>query len=176
MIHFYKTIDGWCDFEFIYKQQVKMAEDGARFVEVGSFLGKSACYMAVEIINSGKNISFDTVDSCFGTSNRDIKGDDIWDQFTKNIEPVKHVINPRRMTSMEAVRTYENRSLDFVFIDACHNYEEVLKDLHGWWRKIRLGGVLAGHDLWFPEVRKAVKKKFRRYAEFRSSWLKRKRI
>ena len=36
-------------------------------MEVGSFLGKSAVFMAVEIINSGKRIKFDCIDHWKGS-------------------------------------------------------------------------------------------------------------
>ena len=36
--------------------------DNAHFVEVGTWQGNSAAYMAVEILNSGKNIQFDVYD------------------------------------------------------------------------------------------------------------------
>ena len=52
--HFYKSIHGWCDFEDIYKEQVEAASDGSHFVEVGTYQGQSAAYMAVEIANSKK--------------------------------------------------------------------------------------------------------------------------
>jgi hypothetical protein len=39
-----------------------------------------------------------------------------------------------------------NEALDFVFIDARHDYESVKADIAMWWPKIRPGGVLCGHD------------------------------
>lgn len=60
MDHFYTTIEpNWMDYEEIYRQMVKYAKDGDHFVEVGSHMGRSAAFMAVEIINSGKKITFD---------------------------------------------------------------------------------------------------------------------
>lgn len=47
-------------------------------------------------------------------------------------------------------------SLDFVFIDASHDYESVKKDLKAWDPKIRPGGLLCGHDLHFEGVREAL--------------------
>ena len=51
-----------------------------------------------------------------------------------------------RKTSEEAAYMFENHYFDFVYLDADHRYEEILKDLHLWYPKIRPGGILAGHD------------------------------
>lgn len=49
--------------------------------------------------------------------------------------------------SHEAICRFENESLDLVYIDGCHTYEGVFRDLTLWWPKLRLGGMLAGHDI-----------------------------
>lgn len=48
--------------------------------------------------------------------------------------------------SMDAVKDFEDESLDFVFIDANHDYKYVLEDIAAWSRKVRLGGIVCGHD------------------------------
>lgn len=37
-------------------------------------------------------------------------------------------------------------SQDFIYIDADHSYEACLHDIGRYWKKIRQGGILAGHD------------------------------
>jgi Methyltransferase domain len=51
-----------------------------------------------------------------------------------------------RMTGEEAAERLPHHSLDFVYLDARHDYESVLRDLEDWIDKVRPGGVLAGHD------------------------------
>lgn len=51
-----------------------------------------------------------------------------------------------RMPSIEAAETFENDSLDFVFIDANHSFEAVTEDLEAWVPKVRLGGLVSGDD------------------------------
>jgi predicted O-methyltransferase YrrM len=51
-----------------------------------------------------------------------------------------------RATSVEAAERVPDLSLDFVYIDARHDYESVMEDLHAWFPKVRPGGLLAGHD------------------------------
>lgn len=51
-----------------------------------------------------------------------------------------------KMFSLEAVEKVEDASLDLVFIDGDHSYEGVRSDIDAWLPKVRLGGVISGHD------------------------------
>ena len=51
-----------------------------------------------------------------------------------------------RKTSMEAVKDFKPDSLDFVYVDANHDFENVLEDLEEWSKIVRKGGMVAGHD------------------------------
>lgn len=51
-----------------------------------------------------------------------------------------------RITSDEAVNMFEDNSLDFVFIDGLHTYEQVTKDCINFFPKVKSGGLFSGHD------------------------------
>lgn len=51
-----------------------------------------------------------------------------------------------RARSMEAVKWFADGSLDFVFIDAAHDYESVKEDIREWHKKVKKDGIVAGHD------------------------------
>lgn len=51
-----------------------------------------------------------------------------------------------RKESLIAASDFEDQSLDFVYIDAQHDYRSVIKDLTAWNSKVKVGGVMAGHD------------------------------
>lgn len=162
MDHFYEKIDGWFDFMDFYKLIVNLIDEG-EIVEVGSWLGKSSSFMAVEIANSKKNIKFNCVDTWQGSeehsSHELIVKDLLYKKFLENINPVKDFINPIRKTSLEASKDFKDKSLDFIFIDAGHSYEDVRDDIAAWYPKLKDGGYIAGHDYsqaW-PGVEKAVK-------------------
>lgn len=161
--HYYQSLgENWFTYPNLYKGMVQRFND-AHFVEVGSWKGMSSCFMAVEIVNSGKNIRFDCVDTWDWIENTDIPKSlykNIWEEFSKNIEPVKKVVNPVRMISWEAAKLYEDESLDFVFIDASHDEESFTKDLDAWLPKVRKGGVIAGHD-YRDDVKKVIDKRFK---------------
>ena len=61
------------------------------------------------------------------------------------------------MWSHEAAALYPDHSLDFVFIDAAHDYGNVKKDIQAWAPKVKETGIIAGHDYFGAEgVRAAV--------------------
>ena len=45
-----------------------------------------------------------------------------------------------------AADQFEDESLDFVYLDANHAYEFVVRDLAKWAPKVRKGGIVCGHD------------------------------
>jgi hypothetical protein len=149
MTHFYQKIQGWFNFQNFYSKMVSKF-DNAIFVEVGSWLGRSTTYMAVEIINSKKNIKYYSVDTWEGC--RVLKNDplvktkQLFDKFLLNIQPVKNYIIPLKMTSIQASTLFDDNSIDFCFIDADHSYEYVSSDIKYWYPKIKINGILGGHD------------------------------
>lgn len=56
-----------------------------------------------------------------------------------------------RKMSVLAAEDVPDNLLDFVYIDACHEYESVKADLKAWVPKVRPGGVVAGHDFFDSE-------------------------
>lgn len=48
--------------------------------------------------------------------------------------------------SHEVVKEFEDRSLDFVYLDGNHAYEYCVQDLALWSKKVKRGGVIYGHD------------------------------
>jgi predicted O-methyltransferase YrrM len=162
MEHFYKNLgENWFTYPGLYSMMVEKYPTNSHFVEVGVWKGMSAAYMAVEIINSKKDIKFDCIDIWeYLDSQPDIQEEsfkDLYEIFMKNIDPVKHIITPIKELSWDGAKHYEDKSLDFVFIDAAHDYESVKKDITAWFPKIKEGGTIAGHDYpWCDGVKKAV--------------------
>jgi predicted O-methyltransferase YrrM len=163
MQHFYQNIQGWFMYQEIYSIAVKSAPEKAYFVEVGSWRGCSTAYLAVEIINSGKQIRLDCVDTWRGSldelvhqTDPAVVNDTLYDEFLNNMAPVRDVIHPVRKTSMEAVRDYADNTLDFVLIDGSHAYEDVCDDITEWLKKLKPGSMIAGDDYEWEGVKKAV--------------------
>lgn len=51
-----------------------------------------------------------------------------------------------KKTSMEALDDIPDESLDFVYIDGNHSLPYITQDIYEWNRKVRVGGVISGHD------------------------------
>jgi predicted O-methyltransferase YrrM len=147
MEHYYKNIQGWFEWSSVYTNAV--AEfDNARFVEIGCWKGRSTSFLGVEILNSGKKISLDVVDTFKGSPEHGrIDENALYSEFIKNVEPVRSAIQTiHRLPSIEASKLYDNESVDFVFIDASHEYNSVLADIKAWYPKVKVGGTIAGDD------------------------------
>ena len=152
----------WFNYPNLYKSMVNKFPSGSKFVEIGSWKGMSSAYMAVEIANSGKDIDFYCVDTWEGSIEHKQYGIDtsnLYDTFLDNMTPVQKYYKAIRARSLQAVKQFEDKSLDFIFIDASHEYEDVREDIIAWLPKLKEGGVIAGHDYInddFPGVKKAV--------------------
>lgn len=160
MEHFYQFIgEDWFTYPELYKQAVRDFDSGV-FVEVGSWKGRSAAFLGVEIINSGKPIKLYCVDTWKGSVEHQeidcVLNDSLYDEFSNNIKILESVITPVRLPSVEAAKQFEDNSIDFVFLDASHEYEDIKADIAAWYPKVKPGGLFAGHDYSWTGVNKAV--------------------
>lgn len=60
------------------------------------------------------------------------------------------------MDSVVAAAEVEDGSLDFVFIDGFHSYEQASADIRAWMPKIKPDGYVTGHDWHHPTVERAL--------------------
>jgi len=80
-------------------------------------------------------------------------------EFDSNIAPLTN-IKKNKMSSLDFARTVGNESLDLVYIDGDHSYAAVKNDVIAWMPKVKVGGVIAGHDFGWATVQKALKEIF----------------
>jgi Methyltransferase domain len=74
----------------------------------------------------------------------DQEQEQIFEQAQKAVSAFQNKTIFLRMTSLEAAQQIPDHSLDFVYIDARHDYCGVKEDLNAYWPKLRPGGILAG--------------------------------
>ena len=77
------------------------------------------------------------------------------ERFDKMIQKHKNIKKIKKLSEV-AVNDFQDEYFDLVYIDACHEYEEVKKDILNWTPKIKKGGILSGHDYNIDFVKKAV--------------------
>lgn len=155
--HFYhqpEFDEEWFTYLTLYTEMVQQFPSGSKFVEVGCWKGRSAAYMCVEIANSNKDIDFYCVD-IWEVGEEHAEQEPhlkyLYDIFLTNTKPVEAYYKPMKIPSVDAAKKFKDESLDFVFIDAGHEYDAVKEDILAWFPKVKPGGILAGHDLYPTE-------------------------
>lgn len=72
--------------------------------------------------------------------------DSIYKEFVSRTNPFGDRIQHIRKTSDDAVNDIADNSLDFIFIDGLHTYDQVMKDMQNYYSKMKNGAIFAGHD------------------------------
>ena len=67
-------------------------------------------------------------------------------KYCEVIKPFENKVVTYKMTSVDASRYIPENSLDWVFIDANHEYEYIKENLRIWSAKVKPGGLVSGHD------------------------------
>jgi hypothetical protein len=70
--------------------------------------------------------------------------DTLYEETKKRLSLFKATIIKGK--SMDVVRNIPYESLDFVYIDACHQFDFVMQDIIEWSKRVKKGGLVAGHD------------------------------
>jgi len=86
------------------------------------------------------------------------------DDYKRTVEKLKPFdATIIRKFSMDAVKQFEDGSLDFVYIDANHEAPYVEDDIRAWSKKVRPGGMVSGHD--YANMHQAVIEAVDKYAQ-----------
>ena len=152
--------------KFLYWLARQVPQEGLA-MEIGSFKGKSSCFLAAGLPAMAKLI-------CVDTWNNDAmpydSQSDVLPEFVKNTATYQQQIEIRRGHSLEVASTW-SRTIDFLFIDGDHSYEGCSTDLAAWLPFIKQGGWIAFHDSGEPGVARAIAELFppsARNSEFQS--------
>jgi hypothetical protein len=119
---YWENLEGMFTFDALYGNMVQKFPSNSLFVEIGTWKGKSAVFMAEKIKESHKSIRFCTIDSFDGfgdgyNDDRDFKNHSLLETYTKNIEPVKSLIETFVGFSFDFASKFEDESIDFLFLD-----------------------------------------------------------
>lgn len=151
----WNEVPGFFDSDLVYKLAVKTFPKGSTFVEIGSWMGRSTSCLGQLVKQSQKNIKVYAVDTFEGSEEhtdivKDIENHStsLLELFNHNIKScdVSEIITPIQGKSLDVVSQFEDESIDFIFIDASHDYDNVLADITAWYPKLKPGGLIAGDD------------------------------
>lgn len=122
-------------------------------LEVGSYLGASACFLA-----SGcrkKNGTVYLVDTWSNdTMSEGLK--DTYDEFLKNTKHWKDALIPLRGKSVAIAKNF-SKKIDLIFIDADHSYQGCSSDIKAWFPYLKEDAIVVFHDYqWAEGVKAAV--------------------
>jgi len=123
--------------------QARLCPKGAIALEIGSYLGASACYIAAGLATHGGTLF------CVDTWENDAMSEgrrDTFDAFKRNIEGASHLIRPVRKRSEDLEVTDIAVPLSLVFIDGDHSYDAVKRDFEKVEPWLARNGVLVFHD------------------------------
>lgn len=151
------NIKGW-----MFPEQLKWLFNNAKrvnsIVEIGSYKGRST-----HALLSGCEGTVWAVDPFKDFNNNE----DYYPEFWKNVGGFKN-LKVLKMKSEEATKQFEDKSIDMVFIDGGHTYEEVKQDIELWLPKTKK--IICGHDYQGDDVKKAVDEKFKNINVHENIW------
>ena len=177
-------IEGFFDYQYLYAPVADGVPEGATVVEIGSWFGQSMAFLAQRLKARGWEGRLFAVDSFAGEINQPAHeaivaahGGSIRAKFDENMREcgVDDMVRVIQGDSAASALMFEDGSCDFVFLDAAHEYDAVLRDLLAWIPKIKPGGIMAGHDYPHGGVHQAVLECFGSsgYEVFNACWIKR---
>ena len=122
-------------------------------VELGTYLGCSAVFLAEKMKGKGRLYSVDTFDKYARTEN-------FFPKAMSNIKVsgYRDFVHLLACRSWESASFFEDKEVDLVWVDVGHDYNSVRADLDAWHSKVKPGGILGGHDFSEAGVKLAVER------------------
>lgn len=170
----WSEIEGWFQWRTAQEEAAAKFPEGSCFVEVGNYLGRSLCSLGEVVTLSGKKIKVIGIDTCLGSGPEGPKqkdyhavtvaqnGGTFAGALHGNIVKCGYaeLITLIIADSVSAAQLFAGASLDWVHLDARHDYASLADDIRAWRTKIKPGGWLSGDDyddVKWPDVVRAVR-------------------
>jgi predicted O-methyltransferase YrrM len=136
---------------------------GRHYVEIGSYMGASSCFIAAGIKKSRRGALY-----CIDTWQNEGMSEgcrDTFEEFRGNTVKYKEFILPLKGTSHKVAENFTEK-VDFLFIDGDHSYEGVKSDVDDWFPKLNNSAIVIFHDNgWAEGVQRVIKESVRPHAK-----------
>ena len=70
--------------------------------------------------------------------------DEIYERAMQNTDLWREKIHVCRNYTTHCAILYDDEYFDFIYVDARHDYKGVYLDISDWWKKLKVGGIMAG--------------------------------
>jgi predicted O-methyltransferase YrrM len=123
------------------------AKDAYCAVEVGSFRGKSAAFIASGLPDGGRLYCVDPWQDSDEVRESQYRTGENFAKFCHNIKSCGYWdrVVPIRKFSVDAAKGW-NRPIDLMHIDGGHDYDEVLADIQAWSPHMKDGSIMLFDD------------------------------
>jgi predicted O-methyltransferase YrrM len=138
----------------VWEQLVPIMPERSSFLEIGSFEGRSAIWIAEHMAGYGAEIV--CVDTWEGGEEHKASGEDMVSAETLFDTNIRHcdaavTFTKIKSRSYEALASLTEKRFDFVYIDGSHVGKDVLTDACMAWPLLKAGGIMVFDDyLWGP--------------------------
>lgn len=135
---------------------------GAKVLEIGSWLGRSACF----ILEVNPSVELHCIDvwEDLRLPKEEIEeaADECYSQFRDNLAQLGFLdkVHTLRDTSRNVLDHFQEGTLDVIYIDGSHEEEDVYHDFHNAYKLLKLKGHVVGDDWNWNSVSKGVMRAF----------------
>lgn len=151
-----QSIEGWLS--PIEGEALAKYAEGKDCLEIGSYKGKSANYIAS---TANSLVCIDSFRADASGQTQDYANYTTIQEFLKNISKFNN-ITPVIGFSNDVHTQFKDNQFDLIFIDGMHEFASVQYDIVNYWPKLKIGGMMCFHDYTqdWPGVIKAVNENF----------------
>jgi predicted O-methyltransferase YrrM len=162
LIEALEGVPGWLPADeawALHRAVFELGDGDATVVEIGSWQGRSAVAIGSALRERGGGV-LHAVDPHRDTPLHEATGEaDTYAAFAANVEAagLSGCVRPLRASSIEARASFADGSVDLLFVDGSHRYEDVMADIDTWMPALAEGATVAFHDVRSePGVRRAL--------------------
>jgi len=120
-------------------------------IELGSYRGEFAKHIldnwdgsliCIDLFDRSDNYDFNNETGYYSGINKNL----ILPEFNDKLKSHYNNLLTIQSDTVGAVKFFPDNHFDFIYIDADHRYESVIKDMEMWYPKLKSGGLFSGHD------------------------------